>query len=242
MDKLNKDELFLIAMKLNLKSLIYFSSCSKRIQSKLEIVWACKVREFVFQIPSPSLRDEYISLYQLLQLKSKLNLLENIREIYEFDSIKIVNLRSIPKEIKCLSELEKLIWSQSNLQTVPKEIGYLINLKHLDLKNNLLKTLPKEIGNLINLELLDLQYNNLQEIPEEIGNLINLKKLYLFANRIKKIPKTFRRLINLEEVFLQNNYLKSVYDSLGDLPNLKRMNIHRNLFSVQEELEKFKIS
>ena len=156
MDKLNRDELFLIAMKLDDKSLIYFSSCSKTIEKKLENVWRCKRGNF--RIPNFSSKEEYITLYQLNQIKSKLSLSNKIEEIYKFPRIRF-NLKYIPKEFKCMVNLRELEWPHTQLETVPKEIGYLTNLRHLNLEDNWLTNIPKEIGNLVTLNTLILGNN-----------------------------------------------------------------------------------
>ncbi len=151
MDKLNRDELFLIGMKLDLKSLLNFAVCNKTIEKKLENVWIYKHKDF--RIPEFSAKNEYIILYQLNQIKTKLSVSNTVEEIYKFPRIRF-NLKYIPKEFKCMINLKELEWLHTQLEMVPKEIGYLTNLNVLNLAYNWLRTVPVEIGNLINLKTL----------------------------------------------------------------------------------------
>ncbi|EMS89038.1 leucine-rich repeat domain-containing protein, partial [Leptospira noguchii] len=67
----------------------------------------------------------------------------------------------------------------NQLKTLPKEIGQLKNLQELDLHNNQLATLPKEIGQLKNLQFLNLSQNQLSSKEKErIRKLLPKCKIY----------------------------------------------------------------
>ena len=66
--------------------------------------------------------------------------------------------------------LEECYLSNNLLKSVPKEIGDLDNLETLWLNNNCLKKLPKEIGNLSALETLDVSENELTTLPKELAD------------------------------------------------------------------------
>ncbi|AGS80636.1 leucine rich repeat protein [Leptospira phage vB_LnoZ_CZ214-LE1] len=79
--------------------------------------------------------------------------------------------------------------SDNQLKTLPKEIGQLKNLQELYLSDNQLATLPKEIGQLKNLQELDLHNNQLATLPKEIGQLKNLQALGLINNQLSSKEK-----------------------------------------------------
>ncbi|GAG01679.1 unnamed protein product, partial [marine sediment metagenome] len=171
----------------NLPDILRLCATNKRINSLVgerDDIWYAKLKiDFTndpnYQMLKPNPKDNYRLLYELTILKRKLNL-EN--DIYELYKLRHLNLER--NEIKELS----------------KEIGNLTNLQQLYLSYNKIKKLPKEIGNLINLESLGLSNNQIKEIPKEIGNLSELRKLYLYNNnnQIKEIPKEIIDLPNLK--------------------------------------------
>jgi hypothetical protein len=188
MDKLNKDELFLIAIKLDLPDLLNFCSTCKRIESKE--IWYYKLKkefpDYEKIIWYKSIRDIYETLYFIktfLQPKIK-------GDVYEIYSMKKINL------------------SFEKLKELPKEIGNLTNLQILFLNYNYLKEIPKEIGNLSNLQGLYLQSNKLKDL--QIGNLFKLQRLCLDANKLKEIPKEFDNLSKLEIFNLHDGQLKEI--------------------------------
>lgn len=75
-------------------------------------------------------------------------------------------------------DVRALYLNGNELKTLPKEIGELQNLDGLKLRYNKFKTLPKEIGNLQNLGLLDLEKNKFKTLPKEIWNSKKLRVLY----------------------------------------------------------------
>ena len=137
--------------------------------------------------------DTYIFLQQLNFLKKKLQISENIFDLYSKKELYLFGVRELPKEIANLTNLRKLSLSKSILTKIPKEIGKLTNLEELWLNYNFLSTLPKEIGNLSNLKTLSLYNNNWIEIPKEIGYLPKLETLLLtdkYGNKPSvQIPK-----------------------------------------------------
>lgn len=79
---LSKDELFSIAMKLDLQSLLKFSLVNKRINEKISNVWKHKIQKFSdhsnFDLQYG--KNKYILLYCLTILKQKLKINKNIYE------------------------------------------------------------------------------------------------------------------------------------------------------------------
>jgi hypothetical protein len=91
MDKLNKDELFLLALKLELPDLLNFCILDKRINDKIykrDDIWNYKLNK---HFPDSNLhllnlvltpREKYKLLYVLTKVKEKLNREETIHELY----------------------------------------------------------------------------------------------------------------------------------------------------------------
>lgn len=195
MNELNKDELVLIAKKLDFYDLINFSNCNKNVYNflnKRDDIWKYKLdKENLKMLEGYNSRDSYIITKNLVKLKKMLKIHNSISGIIKIDTLikKNLTLTKIPKEIYFLTNLTKLILNENKIRIIPKQIGNLIKLKILYLIDNLIEELPIEIGELINLENLMLTYNKLKTIPKEISNLTKLKMLYINENPISKIPE-----------------------------------------------------
>lgn len=191
MHTLSKNELFLIALELDLVDLLSFCSSDEYIDEKI-----CK--------------NDQIWIYKLNNLKKKYPEIDQIarqvrntpRKLYELvlDLIKIKDLFKLTKNLYDLYYSENLYLNRKNLKEIPIELGKLVNLKQLDLSNNQIKTIPEELGNLVNLKELDLSNNKIVKIPKSFSNLKKLKSLYLSRNNIKEIPKELAELPKLEKM------------------------------------------
>ena len=88
MNKLNKDELFLLAIELSLPDLLTFCSSGKRINDlvcKRDDIWNYKLnRDFMnqpnYKVLKSNPKDNYTLLYKLTQIKEKLNVIPIIDE------------------------------------------------------------------------------------------------------------------------------------------------------------------
>ncbi len=204
MERLCKDELYLIFMKLNVKDLLNLSLINKKFKEKIENQWLHRlISDFPdylnYDFGNKNKKEIYILLYQLVILKEKLWLSSNIYELYNKES---------------------LLLSREQIKIIPRQIGILINLKNLDLSGNYIRDIPKEIGNLISLEFLDLNYNRIKDIPKEIGNLINLRELSLTLNNIEKLPIELSNLSNLRKFYVYNNKMLNVQNEIKNIPGL----------------------
>ncbi len=126
-----------------------------------------------FRITLTYLQRIIISLLFLINLSCKIQAEEVEPEAYQDFTKALQN----PLDVRVL-EL-----SEQKLKTIPKEIGQLQNLQELNLWNNQLTTLPKEIEQMQNLRSLGLSNNQLTVLPKEIGQLQNLKVLFLNNNQ-----------------------------------------------------------
>ncbi len=229
MEKLNKDELFSLAIHLDLTDLLRFCSTNKYIQHTIcarDDIWIYKLNReypnFKRLKLEKSFREIYQTVYSLTILKNKLRMRENIYQLYESKMIDLHErkLTEMPKEIGILSNLRELYLYGNKLTSLPKEIGDLTNLEELYLFNNALIEIPKEMGNLSNLRILRLNNNLLTSIPKELSNLSNLKTLLLDSNKLVSLPKELTKL-NLQNFTLRNNPIQKYRNKLRvHFPNL----------------------
>ena len=272
MENLNKDMLFKLAMKLDFLSLIQFCKVSKRIYEKIyknADIWNHKLEQDFSNSRSYKSNnlENYTLLHNLTNLRIKLQLTENICELFENKALFLVglkkHLKTLPKEMSVLEDLVTLHLRGNRLKVFPKiklsnlrilnmhhnklknieNIVQLYNLHTINLCDNNIKKIPKEISNLSDLQILLLSNNKLKEI-ENICNLKKLVHLYLNNNKITKIPKKIKQLQNLRILRLSNNKLIKIPKKIGKLSSLTELDLNNNhLTSIPKEignLEKLK--
>jgi len=176
------------------------------------------------------LRDLSFSECQLKSLPKSIVLLTNLQVLYLYKN----QLRALPREIGQLINLQWLYGSNNQLIELPSEIGQLTSLERLDVSNNQLSELPREIRQLTNLQTLYLYNNQLRELPIEIGLLTNLQTLYLYNNQLRELPREIRMLTNLQSLYLYNNQLKELPREMDQLTNLQRLYVSNNQLSESE--------
>ena len=125
--------------------------------------------------------------------------LKNPELVYRLDLTK-QKLKTFPKDILKLYNLQELILAKNKLTEIPAEIGILTNLEILNIEKNELTLLPSTIGNLTNLKELILNRNEIYKLPPEIGNLLNLVKLDMWSNEIDVLPDEISKLKNTLKV------------------------------------------
>jgi Leucine-rich repeat (LRR) protein len=170
MDKLNKDELIMIALILDLPDLLVMCKVYNRFNEKVckdPTMWQRKILRDYPQFKYESLSDElkkktFQELYTLVYLKKLLESTESLDNIY------------LRKEIDL---------SHKKLKKFPEVV--LPNLEELYLDNNLLENVPA--FNLPKLQRLYLDNNLLKDIPN--FNLPNLQKFFLHNNRLSEKSK-----------------------------------------------------
>jgi internalin A len=152
----------------------------------------------------------------------------NYRTKAEDLDLKGLELTELPPEIGKLKHLAALNIGYdygtdkgNNLKSLPKEITQLANLQELYLTNNQLSELPKEIAQLTKLQALYLDNNQLSELPKEIAQLTNLQELYLDNNQLN-IPPEIIRQWNRPQVIL-NYYFENVVGKDRPLAEIKML-------------------
>ena len=173
MDTLNKDELSVVVMNLDLPTLLNLCESSKELKAKVcnnPNVWNYKLekdypeyKELDLSFLSPySPREMYVFMYQLDYIKKFLNTNESLKDVF------------LKKELNL---------NNKNLKKVPA--FHLPNLQYLYLGNNQLTEVPE--FNLPKLQVLSLKDNQLIKVP--IFNLPNLVALYLQNNQLTEVPE-----------------------------------------------------
>src|SRR5690606_28295772 len=91
------------------------------------------------------------------------------------------------------------------IRTIPKQINSLIQLEKLLLGGNLLEDL-EEVKNLNQLRVLNLSRNKFKTFPEQILEMSNMTHLWLNENEFQEIPvgDISRKLINLKSIYFYN--------------------------------------
>ena len=153
-----------------------------------------------------------------------------IRELTNLNSLILGGnqLKALPEEIVKLTSLQVLFLSENQLEALPEEIGKLTSLQVLFLSENQLEALPEEIGKLTSLVWLNLSKNQLEALPEEIGKLTSLKTLDLSENKVGALPKEIDQLTSLETLFLSRNQLRALPEEIDQLTSLKELYLNQN--------------
>lgn len=220
MEKLNKDELFSLAIHLDVPALLKFCQTNKTFQKicTRDELWNYRLKadfpdykKFLLDLNTDSMyfsrkfdlsktkkSDLYLLLYSLKDIKERLILKHTLDQIYRTKTLFLQNkgLVSLPSSLGNLDKLEELDLSYNKLTTIPRSLGNLTNLKRLVLNNNFLTSLPETLGALLNLEKIYLYKNLLEKIPENLGNLKQLRELHVDHN--VHIPESILKNKNLE--------------------------------------------
>ena len=155
------DVMFLIALEMDLPTILNFCSASKRSYNicKDPSFWGKKLdkdySEYKENFNDKNPREKYTLIYKLLKLKKELFLSEDIVTLYNEGELYLFK-----KKIK----------------NIPKEISALTNLGHL-LINLKIESIPKELSKLPELQILYVHKNVF--VPKEVKNLPDLKIYYL---------------------------------------------------------------
>lgn len=142
--------------------------------------------------------------------------------------LSLIDLTSVPPDIRKLTHLQHLDLRGNKLANLPVEIGYLSQLVSLNVSFNELVSLPSEIGQLSKLLRLDASRNYLKNLPVEVGHLSQLVDLNLSKNHLESLPTEVRYLAKLETLNVSNNQLFSIPDVTKHLKHLKNLNASKN--------------
>ena len=171
MDKLNKDELFTIAIHLDLPNLVRFCTLNKKIHEMCPNVWRSKIAqefpEFKYEKLSNELKKLSLqNIYILLYTKKVWKWRNSIDSLF---SAKMIDLHyhasdiSIIPEYLYLPHLKELFLYSNNITKFPSTLN-LPNLEELWIFANSIKFWPKDF-NLPKLKFLNLDKT---DIPQKL--------------------------------------------------------------------------
>lgn len=143
---------------------------------------------------------------------------------------------SLHEALKNPEIVYKLDLSKKKLRTIPKELFTLYNLQELNLSKNKIGIIPDDIGNLTNLQILNISANNISKLPSSIGNLTNLAELIANRNLISELPPQIGNLINLEKIDLWSNQIDNLPHEISKLrDNLKVLDMRAILINAEKQ-------
>ncbi|KAI7846720.1 hypothetical protein BDC45DRAFT_611474 [Circinella umbellata] len=140
-------------------------------------------------------------------------------------SLRENNLRYVPFEILCLTQLTSLSLASNTIQDIPEDtLCHLYNLQWLSLSNNSLIQLPLDLARCYHLKGLDIHNNEFSTIPAVIFELQHLEVLLIQRNKIQHIPFAFPE--KLHTLNLGFNALDHVPRTLIDKPPTSSLDLH----------------
>ncbi|XP_077160324.1 leucine-rich repeat-containing protein 63 [Paroedura picta] len=116
------------------------------------------------------------------------------------------NLHLFPTEVCDLKHLQILKLRNNPIKSIPEDIKKLTDLRTLIMSFNLLTELPPWLFMLPNLELLDVSYNELESIPNDIKHARSLNCLIAEGNLLYVLPCGILKL-PLKRLRVENNFL-----------------------------------
>ncbi|KAJ0016839.1 hypothetical protein Pint_11716 [Pistacia integerrima] len=143
--------------------------------------------------------------------------------------LKYLSFGVIPKEIRILTQLKRLLLNNNKLQgEIPKELGSLSELEILSLANNsLMGTIPSLIFNLSSLISMDFSNNSLSGSLSDnmCQHLPNLEEFYMSYNQLTgPIPHSLGQCRMLDSVMLSNNQFgERIPREIGNLTLIKNL-------------------
>lgn len=159
-------------------------------------------------------------------------------EIFNQDSLRVIkfnnsNINEIPKEVRRLKKVEKIIISNSSI--FPKGLEYFPNLSHLDLVKNDFDDFPKSICKLRQIKFLRIidsfRSNKLESC---FYNLSSLEEVEFAFLNLEKINKEILNLSALKKISFDKTNLNQIPDYLFQLPNLEKLELMHNKLSTSE--------
>jgi len=136
-------------------------------------------------------------------------------------------LKEFP-EVTSLTNLKKLVVTNSLIAKIPETIGNLKSLEYLDLSIGDLTELPDSLANLKKLKYLDLSGNDIVSLPEVIPKMSKLEYLNLSGNDLVSFPEGISKMSKLQNLDLSNNNLKTLPSDINKLKKLSILDLSSN--------------
>jgi internalin A len=178
-------------------------------------------------------------------------------------AIVVSDIKSIPKDIFGVDNLESLIIPGNGYTTMPGEINHFIGTRdELDkmkieskTENGLRKIATiefhylsepirflskievKKIPSLVFLQITSLSHKlSLEYLPKDVKNSLKLNELVISHTRLKAIPAEIGKLHNLTSLRLSNNQLTILPIELNDLKKIKDLDLRSNQLPLPPEI------
>jgi leucine-rich repeat protein SHOC2 len=152
------------------------------------------------------------------------------------------NFKDVNEAIANASTARELILTDRNLRTLPKQIARLVNLEVIDISINELRRLPSWLFSFKKLRVLNISCTSLDHIPDAIGNLTLLEELYLGGfDGFTQLPETLGKLTHLRILDLRDaNSLITLPSCLSSMPAIEELYLVRtsNLVNVNDVITK----
>lgn len=129
----------------------------------------------------------------------------------------------------------KLVLRKKRLKTIPKEIWSMTNLQYLDLSKNKIDSIPPQIKNLTKLQVIILSKNKISELPEEFYQLKNLKIIRIGSNDVGYLSKQVSNFTELKELDLWNTNVGTLPFELSQLKKLELLDLRGILLNVERQ-------
>lgn len=129
----------------------------------------------------------------------------------------------------------KLVLRKKRLKSIPKEIWSMTNLQYLDLSKNKIDSIPPQIKNLTKLQVIILSKNKISELPEEFYQLKNLKIIRIGSNDVGYLSKQVSNFTELKELDLWNTNVGTLPFELSQLKKLELLDLRGILLNVERQ-------
>jgi Leucine-rich repeat (LRR) protein len=222
MNKLSKDILFLICIKLEDKDLTSFFKSNKYVYEQIckkDHIWNYKLKEYSENFEIKSSKELYLLIKSLDKAKKTFRANLSLKQLYDLDLLKIWygSIEKIPN-LSLFKNLKKLSLCEHKIEEIPETLPDSLQL--LSLEGNRINKIPDKLPK--NLEWLWLDSNLIKEIPNNLPN--SLDELDLSNNKIEKIPDTLP--CSLRNLYLPDNQIKELPNTLPD--SLRLLDLKRN--------------
>ncbi len=161
-----------------------------------------------------------------LDLSGSFQLLGNFKRLKSLSLSGIYD--SIPDNISTLAGLEKLDLEKNDLTSIPKGVKKLSRLRRLILWDNKINNIILQPGNLPNLEEIELGLNKLTAFPGDLSLIPSLKIISVYKNSISLMSPGIKKFVRLEDLVIRGNKLTSLPLEFGELKTLRKLDLREN--------------
>ncbi|CAF1560461.1 unnamed protein product [Didymodactylos carnosus] len=215
---------------------IFYINHEKQFSSNIYCL--ISLEKLIINFVDTTISSEIKNLNKLIELEIGYNqVLSSIpNEIGQLRLLKILKihscplLRTLPDDMKHLTNLISLTVEYSSITKIPTFIRDLTVLETLYLYNNKITVFWDTIAGLTRLKHLDLNFNPLTSISANIRNIPRLQGLQLRGCNLKYVPNFITQLYSLTTLDLSGNSLVSLPLTFIHLQKLHWLHLGSNKF------------